>query len=331
MISPEKLADNIWFHCLHVPKTGWLRTFYQGCIRATRKKLREIQPDLVHGQGTERDCSLCAVLSGFPNVITIHGNMAELARLPGASLGAFGWLAARLENFTLHRTGGVFCNSEYTERLVKPRTWRTWRVPNAIREPFFAPRPAGRRSSRCVLVNVGVICPRKRQVELLQAARSWREQGLDFELQFVGSADPQTAYAADFLKQIKPLEQAGCARHLGLKSTAELIECFDQASALVHFPLEESFGLVVAEALARGLKLFGARVGGIRDIACEVPGAELLAVDDWNGLNHAVSRWIKEGFPLPANAKTIIAARYHPECVAQRHLEIYREVLHKVS
>ena len=26
MPSPEKLADNIWFHTLHVPKIGWLRT-----------------------------------------------------------------------------------------------------------------------------------------------------------------------------------------------------------------------------------------------------------------------------------------------------------------
>jgi len=39
--APEKLADNIWYHALHVPKIGWMRTGYQGCIRATRKKLRE--------------------------------------------------------------------------------------------------------------------------------------------------------------------------------------------------------------------------------------------------------------------------------------------------
>src|SRR5215469_2650163 len=49
MQSPEKLADNIFFHSLLVPKIGWMRTAYQGCIRATRKKLREIRPDIVHG------------------------------------------------------------------------------------------------------------------------------------------------------------------------------------------------------------------------------------------------------------------------------------------
>jgi glycosyltransferase involved in cell wall biosynthesis len=173
--SPAKLAPNIFFHSLHVPKIGWMRTGYQGCIRATRKKLKEIQPEIVHGQGTEMDCAVNAVFSGWPNVVTIHGNMAELARLLEARVGSFGWLAARLENFTLKRTAGVFCNSAYTEQLVKPRTPRTWRVPNAIREQFFAPPAEPALARKCTLVNVGAVSPRKRQVELLDVARALRE------------------------------------------------------------------------------------------------------------------------------------------------------------
>src|SRR5208337_5466639 len=99
MKSPEKLAENIWFHSLHAPKIGWMRTGYQGTIRATRKALRSIGPDIVHGQGTELNCGMDAVRSGFPNVLTIHGNMAEMARLFKARIGSFQWLAARLENF----------------------------------------------------------------------------------------------------------------------------------------------------------------------------------------------------------------------------------------
>src|SRR5882762_8938298 len=54
--SPANLAPNIFYHSLVVPRLGWLRTGYQGCIRAVRKKLGQIQPNIVHGQGTERDC-----------------------------------------------------------------------------------------------------------------------------------------------------------------------------------------------------------------------------------------------------------------------------------
>jgi hypothetical protein len=72
--SAEKLADNLWYHPLHVPKIGWLRTGYQGCIRAVRKKLREIRPDIAHGSETERECAISAVFSGLLNAVTIQGN-----------------------------------------------------------------------------------------------------------------------------------------------------------------------------------------------------------------------------------------------------------------
>src|SRR5271156_4781220 len=52
--SPAKLADNIYYHSLVVSKWGWMRGAYLGCIRAVGKKLREIMPDIVHVQGTER-------------------------------------------------------------------------------------------------------------------------------------------------------------------------------------------------------------------------------------------------------------------------------------
>src|SRR5438128_3471473 len=124
--APEKIAPNIWFHSLHVPKIGWLRTGYQGCIRAVRKRLKVIQPDIVHGQGTERDCAISAVFSGFPNVITIHGNMRLIAKVNRCAPFTYGWLAARCERFTLPRAGGVVCLSQYTERAVTDLARRTW-------------------------------------------------------------------------------------------------------------------------------------------------------------------------------------------------------------
>ena len=62
--------------------------------------MKEIQPDIVHGQGTERDCALAAVLSGYPNVLTIHGNMrVHASRSETRSL--YYSMAARLETFAL--------------------------------------------------------------------------------------------------------------------------------------------------------------------------------------------------------------------------------------
>jgi glycosyltransferase involved in cell wall biosynthesis len=326
--APAKIADNIWYHALRVPKTGWLRTGYQGCIRAVRRKLKDIRPDIVHGQGTERDCAISAVLSGFPNVVTIHGNMLDAARVARARFGSFLWCAARLENFVLKRTSGVFCNSQYTESIVRPRTKQTWQVPNALREAFFnQPLPGGRRQE-CILLHVGVVCENKQQLKMLEQAGSLHEKQPGFQVWFLGRTEPQTDYTRRFLDQVRRAEQAGYARYVAKTRTMEeLIGYFDQASALVHTPIFEAFGLVVAEALARNLKLFAAAVGGIVDIASGVEGAELFGAQDWQGMAAAVARWLQAGHPRPSGAASLMRERYHPESIARRHLEIYREVL----
>jgi len=326
MKSPDKLSENTWFHSVHVPKIGWLRTGYLGCMQAVKRRLKMIEPDIVHGQGTERDCAVEAVFSGLPNVLTIHGNMAEITRLFRSSHGLHGVMQSKLETQVLKRTIGVFCNSEYTEKLVSPRAKRTWRVPNALRELFFAPRKPGSPGKKCTLLNVGLVSKRKRQAELLEAARRLHEQGLDFELHFIGAFEAG-AYSARFRELLREAEAAGYARHLGMKSAQELVACLDAADGLVHCPSEEAFGLVVPEALARDVKFFGTRTGGIVDICAQVPGAELFDAEDWTGLTAAMADWIRAGHPKPSGAAEIMRKRYHPAIVAQRHLEIYREVL----
>lgn len=327
MHSPEKLTKNVWYHSVLAPKIGWLSTLYQGCIRATRAKLKAIQPDIVHGYGTERDCAICALFSGFPNVVSIQGNLAELARLSAARVGSYDWLTARLEDFTLRRTSGVIANSLYTENLVQPRAQKTWVVYPALRPEFLAPVPtvaAGRRST--ILLNVGVISPRKRQLELLGVAEALQRRGLKFEFHFIGRAD-DSAYAVDFLQRIKPLEATGHARYLGRVPSEDLIRIYDSADGMIHFSSEEAFGLNVAEGLARNLKFFGARLGGIVDIAQGAPSAELFEREDWAGLTEAIARWITEGHPRPKDAADLMRQRYAPEAVARQHLEIYREVI----
>lgn len=327
VVSPSKLSENIWFHSLHVPKLGWMRTGYSGCIRAIRRKLREIQPDIVHGQGTERECGISAVLSGFPNVITIHGNMAELARMFRARVGSFGWLAARLEDWTLPRTAGVFCNSAYTERLVSPRTKRIWRVANAIRAQFFTGKPPAVSKGSPVFINIGAVSARKQQVEILKVAKQLFEGGVPMEFNFIGQHSTSTDYGAAFAREMRLASEARYGRYLGIKSVAEIVGCLDQARAMVHFPLEEAFGLVVAEGLARNLKFFGSNVGGILDITEGVESAELFPPDGCEELCSGIEQWIAKGCPAPMDAADLMRERYHPAVIAGQHLEIYREVL----
>jgi glycosyltransferase involved in cell wall biosynthesis len=329
MRSPEKLADNIFFHSLVVSASGW-KAFYLGCIVAVRKRLRQIQPQIVHGQGTERDCAISAVLSGFPNVLTIHGNMAQMAEFARGKARLYAHIAASLEKVALSRTLGVFCNSAFTESQVRHRTKRVWRVPNPVRSAFFN-KPINSNKRGNVLLNVGAISLHKRQLELLQLAARLRQQGLNFHLKFIGSVSSKDPYTRKFLNAISVASQQGYASHLGFLKQDELIDAYDSASGMVHVASAESFGLVVAEALSRNMKFFGIRVGGIVDVAEGVEGAELFADNDWDGVGAAIRDWMKNGFGTPVSAAVTMRERYSPEKIARRHVEIYREVLSNCS
>jgi glycosyltransferase involved in cell wall biosynthesis len=329
--APEKLAENIYYHSLHVPKSGWLRTGYQGCIRAVRRKVKEIQPDIVHGQGTERECAISATFSGFPNVVTVHGKMAELARLFRARIGSFGWCAARVENFTLPRTGGIICISDYVKNLVQRYGVPTWFIPNALQEMFFDLPQTDEKRDVPLLLNVGVISARKRQRELLQVLTSLRKEGLEFETAFIGALSTDNSYADEFQREFSAAQATyGRFSHIVRLKSGDFCRLFDTSSAMIHFSSEESFGLVFGEAMARNLYLFASDVGSIREMSEGVSGVEIFHLKDWDGLKNALRAWLKTDrfkAPKPPTSPAALVGRYHPTVVARQHLQVYREIL----
>ena len=327
--SPPRLAENIFYHSVLVSRWAFLRTLYFPCIIGIRKVLRQIRPDLVHGQGTERYQALGSTFSGYPNVMTLHGIMTGSSRVLKSAPWGFYNITAYLERIALRRTGGVFCNSTYTLETASAWSRRTWLIPNPVRTLFLSTKPAAcAKLIRPTLLHVGVICENKQQLRMLQLARELWSQNLDFEIQFIGLAPSDNPYGRTFLAEIETASKTGYARHLGLKSAEDLVHCFDSSSALVHTPITETFGLVVAEGLARNLTFFGFRVGGVPDIAEGMPGATLVSANDWQALGNAIAAWIRSGAPKPPSpASELIRQRYAPQVVAGRHLQIYREVL----
>jgi glycosyltransferase involved in cell wall biosynthesis len=325
--SQEKLADNIYYHALHVPNIGWMKTGYLGCSRAVRRKLRKIEPDIVHGQGTERDCAHSAVLSGYPNLVTIHGVMGSLHQTFGGKFFSYHRLAGALEAYAIRKTDGVICISSFVEQFVAPLARRTWSIPNAIRSLFFQePSSAGRRAGPARLLNVGVIYPLKQQVELLRELLKLREH-VDFEVTFVGALRGDTPYGALFTQLLANANALhGEFRHIENVDETELLRLFDDSDALLHFSKEESFGLVFAEAQARGLELFVSDVGAIKEISRGNPECHTSNSLDLT----AAHDWIQSGGYLrPKNFKLakVLSEKFSPRRVAANHLDAYRSTL----
>jgi glycosyltransferase involved in cell wall biosynthesis len=326
MKSPEKIAPNIYYHALLVPKIGWMRTLYRGCIRATRKKLAEIQPDIVHGQGTERDCAISAVSSRFPNVLTIHGNMRLIAKVNRAKPLSFLWLAAMLEKWTIPRSNGVVCITRYTEAAVSNLAKRTWVVPNAVDASFFgveAQPPAGKIPR---VLCVGHVCLRKNQIAFIRALDSLAPQG-KFEVLFLGIAEAGDPYGGEFLRLVR--ERPWCI-YGGMADRAQLRQYLREATALALPSLEDNCPMVVLEAMAADVPVAAAKVGGLPDLIEE--GKTGLFCDPLNAgsMAAAVGRFFENNSlarDLARRAREQALVRFRPEVIAQRHVEVYREVL----
>jgi glycosyltransferase involved in cell wall biosynthesis len=327
MKSPEKLANNVFFHTLLVRKFGWMRTGYQGCVRAVRKKLAEIQPDIVHGQGTERDCAISAAYSGFPNLITVHGNMRLIAKVNRARPFTFPWLAARLERFTLPRAGGVVCISRYTEAAVASLARKTWVVPNAVHESFFQVEPVLEGPLR--LLCVGHVSVRKNQLQLIKALDPLAARH-SFQIVFLGAAPREDPYCSAFFDLIRT--RPWCV-YAGLADHAEIKRYFATASLLVLPSLEDNCPMVVLEAMAANVPVVASNVGGVPELVQHGKTGLLFTPDD-AGMREAVADVLADRLKArarAASARIQALQTYHPQAVAARHAEIYREALRTVA
>jgi glycosyltransferase involved in cell wall biosynthesis len=324
MENPEKLAPNIWFHQPLLPSWGMGKSLFIGSVMAVRKRLREIQPDIVHGQGTEKDCALGAVFSGFPNVLTIHGNMRVHA-MRGENKGKWFYrLAAVMESVALRRTDGVVSISTYTDDLVKPLAARTWLLPNAADSRYFGARHSPTEPP--TILFVGGLDERKNPIGFINACGDLIEKsGWRFKL--CGIGEPGSSYAAELQGMAAGQPWIELA---GWKSREELLAEMERASLLVLPTFEDNCPMVVLEAMAVGLPVIASRVGGVPDLITEGKTGMMFDPCSPESIRTATAKMMASP-DLRARignaARKEALKRFHPKVVAQAHLEIYREVL----
>ena len=328
-VAAIRLAPNILYHPLFVPSWAFLRTLHHGPTLAVRGFLHsEIKPDIVHSQGIEWWCGLAGALSGFPSVLTIHGNIRAILANSILKPHAFWKLQALLGDFAIRRHSGVVCISEHVRRNIAPKARETWLIPNALRSEFLENR--GRTATRGKtpsLLVVGTITENKRPLEILKTLFALHAEGLTFEVTFIGRLGRAGRYEQRFAAQLDEATRLGFARHKAHLAAAALAKTMAQAAALIHFPREEAFGLVVAEAISQGMTVFASRVGGLTEICHSNPQCILVESHDVGGLRAALKQWLKsdpERGARPSVEDQI--APYRPVTVAQSTLKAYHEV-----
>lgn len=328
--KPEEGEDR-WEGNLHfvpvpydnLPLPGMGGPFF-GRALALLRHLRKTNPDIVHAQGTERESGFVAALCGLPSILTLHGNMTEIAASMKARPFSYFGLAATLEKFALGRVSGVHCISGHTRQSVSWRARRTWIIPNAVSRDFFevARKPSGKPHVVCM----SVISEWKNTLLLVKASDRLHAEFPDAEIHFHGDCNEGLPYGRAFMDSIA--DRPWCIFH-GKSSLDKIRAALSIATCAVLPSIQENFGLALAEAMAAGVPCIGSDAGGIPDVISHGTTGLLFA----SNREEELSDRLLEIHRDPAQAATLGAAgradalrRFTVEAVADAHAEMYHEL-----
>jgi len=160
--------------------------------------------------------------------------------------------------------------------------------------PGVDPAPLRPGGDGTALLCVAAVTGHKGQDLLVAALRLL--SGLDWRCTVVGSLTRDPEFVSDLRAAIEAAGLAGRMDLVGIRTGVELESAYAAADLLVHPSRAESYGMVIAQALAHGVPVIAARVGGVVEALGRaddgtVP-ALLVPADDAPALAGAIRSWL---------------------------------------
>lgn len=154
-----------------------------------------------------------------------------------------------------------------------------------------AARARGSDGAAPALLCVATLTPRKGHVALLEALSDCTD--LAWALDCVGPLDSDPPTTAAIAAAIDRLGLSDRVRLLGTRTGADLEACYAAADLFVLASRYEGYGMVFAEAMARGLPIVASGDGAVRDTVPDAAGI-VVPVDDRAALADALRRLIAD-------------------------------------
>jgi glycosyltransferase involved in cell wall biosynthesis len=199
----------------------------------------------------------------------------------------------RSERVVLRAATGVVVTSEWTRRQVLTR----YAIPAHqvhVARPGVDRVPAPARPVRGRLICVGVLGRHKGQDLLVEALADLAE--LDWHCVLAGPLDRDPAYTEQLQARITRLGYRHRIRLSGVLTGAALSHAYTTADLLVAPSRSETYGMAVTEALAHGLPVIAAAVGGLPEaLGCTADGTrpgQLVPPGDPAALAATLADWL---------------------------------------
>lgn len=190
----------------------------------------------------------------------------------------------------------VWCDSEFNRRVLLEYGLEPGRVstlPLPVSVPESPPRARPPRAAPVIFLYLGRIVPAKGVHDLVRAALSMRDRGVDgFRVLIAGNADFSDAAFANALQdEIRARGAGDFVTFCGQVRDAEKARLLETAHALVIPSYHEGFCMPVVEALGRGCFVIGYASGNVPFIANGF--GNLRASGDVEGLSRAMEGFVR--------------------------------------
>ena len=237
------------------------------------------------------------IASALPDVIVPEVDRLRLVIVLHMPLGGMSAQAAELERSVLSNVAAVVTTSQWTRRWVLDHyALRSERVHVAEPGAEITDLASGTPSGGSLLC-VGAVKPAKGHDVLVMALATL--QDLQWHCTCVGAVDLDARFVERIRAQAAESRIAGRLSFLGPLKDSDLDSAYNSADVLVSASRAETYGMVVTEALARGLPVVATNVGGVPEALdgstdTTRPGL-LVAPGDPNGLAAALREWLEDG------------------------------------
>ncbi|MBC7732914.1 MAG: glycosyltransferase family 4 protein [Bacteriovorax sp.] len=241
-------------------RVGRIVDLYAFERRGLERAIAHAKPDVVHAHWAY-EFAWAALRSGLPHVVTCHDSPFVIARFQrDFRHGAYRWLRAGMAWHVLRQARHVTTVSPYMVAQIQPLCRAAVSVvPNPITERAFArPRIAQPGRQRVLMVANGWDV-RKNGEAALRAFALLSESLPGAELQVFGHDHGEGESAHRWWQQIG---LKGRVSFVGGVTHEQVLAAMAQADVFMHAALEESFGAVLAEALAIGTPVVAGAASG---------------------------------------------------------------------
>lgn len=311
---PSRLSDG---------RTSWLSL---GQSLAERYISSHGRPDLVHVHGMVPAVMLADSMRrelGIPFVITEHSTAFARGALSPSQL-------ALAEDGARHAERRIAVSAQLADVLVGRLgcACGLWEViPNLVDARFLSvPLPASRPPvAKFRFLNVAMHHEKKGLDVLLEAFAMAFDCGSDVELVLAGDGPEHLGLR----RRAEALGIGDRVRFLGALDRDEVIGAMAESDAFVLSSRQETFGVVLIEALAMGLPLVATRSGGPESIVVDDNGV-LVDAEDAPALARALTEVLaraRAGKFEPAQLRAACERSYGEQAVVGRLAKLYRDVV----